>query len=246
MKDNDSILPSENDNSAKANKDENISEEELVEEIEKGLEQEESLSESDMQDNEENPEWDGSEAEFVEDDNSPEYEIPETGIKLSYSLTQEEMYKCLNHSNLFKTKGARAVVQSIILAFAAIVFLITYFVTDSSYNSYNLFFGIVCLVMIAVIWIVPHLHLKSMAKMMADGKIIELEIYPTRLDIGRDDGAWTIELDGTSEISEFDNIFMIYTQKGQSFAIPERVIEPEVYNDVRAILLSGTIPKEDE
>lgn len=194
---------------------------------------------------EENPEWDGSEAEFVEDDESPDYEIPETGIKLSYSLTQEEMYKCLYNSNIFKTKGARAVIQSIILAIAAVVFFVTYFATESSYNSYNLFFGIICFAMIAVIWIVPHLHLKSMAKMMADGKIIELEIYPTRLDIGRDDGAWTIELDGTSEISEFDNIFMIYTQKGQSFAIPKRVIEPELYNDVKAILLSGTTPKDE-
>ena len=98
--------------------------------------------------------------------------------------------------------------------------------------------------MIAVIWIVPHLHIKSMAKMMADGKIIEVEIYPDHLDIGRNDGAWSIELDGTSEIAEFDNIFMIYTPKGQSFAIPERIIEPELYNEIKAILFSGTIPEE--
>ena len=30
----------------------------------------------------------------------------------------------------------------------------------------------------------------------------------------------------------------------RSFAIPERVIEPEVYNEIKAILLSGTMPEE--
>ena len=194
--------------------------------------------------NDENPEWDGSEAELVSDDDAEEYEIPETGIKLSYSLSSDEMYKCLYHSRLYKTKGTRAAIQSVIFGIASAVFFFVYFFTKSEYNSYNLFFGVFCLFMIAVIWVVPHLHIKSMAKMMADGKIIEVEIYPDHLDIGRDDGAWSIELDGTSEIAEFDNIFMIYTPKGQSFAIPERIIEPELYNEIKAILFSGTIPEE--
>lgn len=245
MNDNDSFKPSEEKSSPKAEQEENIADEELIKEITEELKQAENSSIQEDE-NDENPEWDGSEAEFVEDDNTAEYEIPETGIKLSYSLSCDEMYKCLYHGNGFKTKGARAVMQSIILAIAAAVFFVTYFVTQSDYNSYNLMFGIICLVMTAIIWIVPHLHLKSMAKMMADGKIIEVEIYPTHIDIGRDDGAWSIELDGTSEIDEFDNIFMIYTAKGQSFAIPQRVIEPEVYNEIKAILFSGTNPKDGE
>ncbi len=194
--------------------------------------------------NDENPEWDGSEAELVSDDDAEEYEIPETGIKLSYSLSRDEMYKCLYHSRLYKTKGVRAVAQSVTFGLASIAFFLAYFLTRSEYREYNLFFGVFCLFMIAVIWIVPHLHMKSMAKMMADGKTIEVEIYPDHLDIGRDDGAWSIELDGTSEIAEFDNIFMIYTPKGQSFAVPERIIEPELYNEIKAILFSGTIPEE--
>ena len=234
MKDHDSMPPSE---SSDLSDEQTKSEEQRINEI---AEEFENLEDS------KNPEWDGTETELVEDDDSAEYEIPETGIKLSYVLTQDEMYQCLYHSNSFKTKGARAVVQSIILALAAVIFFIAYFVGDNQYSGYNLFFAIISLVMIAVIWIVPHLHMKSMAKMLADGKTIEVEIYPTHIDIGRDDGAWSIELDGTSEIEEFDNIFMIFTQKGQNFAIPQRVIEPEFYNEIRAILLSGTKPKDDE
>lgn len=194
-------------------------------------------------DNESNPEWDGSEAEYVSDDDAEDYEIPETGIKLSYVLTTDEMYRCLYHSDIIRTKGTRAVIQSIILAIAALSFFVVYFTTNSQYNRYNLIFGIISLIMIGVIWIVPHLYLKGMAKTLADGKTIETEIYPTHIDIGEGEGSWSIELDGKSKAEEFDNIIMIFTQENGSFAIPERVIEPEVYNDVRAILLSGTEPK---
>ena len=192
----------------------------------------------------ENPDWDGSESKLVSDDAAEEYEIPETGIKISYSLTPDEMYKCLYHSRFYKTKGSRAVIQSIIFAFAGLIFLLTYFFTDSQYNQYNLFFGILCFFMIAVIGLVPHFHMKSLARLMADGKTVDAEIYPTHIDIGKDDGAWSIELDGKAEIAEFDNIIMIYTDDEKSFAIPERVIEPEVYNEIKAILLSGTMPEE--
>lgn len=236
MKDNDSFKPSQDNNLTEAEQKEK---EEIIKEISEEIKQAEN---ADNSTDDENPEWDGSEAEFVEDDSSAEYEIPETGIKLSYSLTRDEMYKCLYHGDTFKTKSTKAIMQSIILAAAAVIFFVTYFIADSTYNTYNLFFGIVCLVMISVIWIVPRFYLKSMAGMMADGKTVEVEIYPTHIDIGRDDGAWSVELDGTSKIEEFDGIFMIYTEKNRSFAIPQRVIDPEVYNEIKAILLSGTIP----
>ena len=103
-------------------------------------------------------------------------------------LTQDEIYKCLYNSNLFKTKGKRAVIESIILGLAAVIFFSIYFTTTSQYNHYNLIFGIISLLTIAIIWIVPYVYLNNLAKMMADGKNIEAEIYPTHIDIGRNDG----------------------------------------------------------
>ena len=108
----------------------------------------------------------------------------------------------------------------------------------------TLFFGIFCFLMIAAIGLVPRFHMKSLAKIMADGKTVEAEIYPTHIDIGKEEGAWTVELDGKAEIAEFDGIIMIY-DGDRSFAVPERVIEPEVYNEIKAILLSGTMPEEN-
>lgn len=206
----------------------------------------EELKENEENQSDENPEWDGSEAELVADDDAEEYEIPETGIKLSYALTQDEMFRCLYHSRIYKTKGARAVFETVVFALSAIAFFLACFFAKNQYSSYNLFFGILCLVMIGVVWLVPYIHLKSLSKIMANGKTIEVEIYPDHLDIGKDDGAWEIELDGSAEIAEFDNIFMLSTPKGQSFAIPERTIEPELYNEIKAILFSGAKPEKQE
>ena len=127
---------------------------------------------------------------------------------------------------------------------AALGFFLSYFFIKNGYEKYNLFFGGVCVLMIAVVWIVPYLHTKSLAKSLADGKIIDAEIYESHIDIGSGAGGWSIELDGSAEIEEFDNIFMIFADKEKCFAIPQRVIEPEVYNEVKAILLSGTKPKD--
>lgn len=194
--------------------------------------------------NEDNPEWDGTESELVADDDAEEYEIPETGIKLSYVMTQKEMYRCLYNSDMYKTKGIRAVFSTVVFALASAGFLAAYFNTSGQFKDYNLFFSIFCAVMIAVVWAVPYFHIKSMAKIAANGKKIEAEIYPDHIDIGSGSCAWSIDLDGNCELSEFDNIFMI-SIKDKNFAIPERVIEPEVYNEVKAILVSGTRPKEN-
>ena len=177
------------------------------------------------------------------DDDAEDYEIPETGIKLSYVMTEKEMYRCLYNSDIYKTKGTRAVFSTVVFALAAVCFIFAYIYTEGQFKPYNLFFGIFCAVMIAVVWLVPYFHIKSMAKIAANGKKIDAEIYPDHIDIGSGSGAWSIELDGNCYLSEFDNIFMI-SLKDRSFAIPERVIEPEVYNEIKAILVSGTRPKE--
>ena len=214
--------------------------EQLIQEIS------EELKENEENKSDENPEWDGSEAELVADDDAEEYEIPETGIRLSYVLTREEIFRCLYHSPLYKTKGTRAVFETVVFALAAVAFFLAFVFAKNEYSSYNLFFAVLCLVMIGVVWLVPYFHLKSLSKIMANGKTIEVEIYPDHLDIGRDDGAWSIELDGSSEILEFDNIFMLCTPKGQSFAIPERIIEPELYNEIKAILYAGAKPEKQD
>lgn len=187
--------------------------------------------------------WDGSEAELVEDDDAEEYEIPMAGIKVSYVLTEEEYFKCLKHSGMYKSQGTRGLIEAVVLGILAVLFFVAFFMTG---NVSNIVFACISLIFIAVILLVPNIHMRSMAKSMADGKLIEAEIYPDSLEIGRDDGAWKIELDGTSQIREFDNIIMIYAAHNRSFAIPERAIEPDFLPEIKGILLAGTTPAYEE
>lgn len=194
--------------------------------------------------NEDNPEWDGSESELVADDDAEEYEIPETGIKLSYVLTEEELYNCLQNSSFYKTRGSRAIGTAVLFVLAGIAFLVSFFIGNTSMRRADMFFGIFCFLMAALVMIVPNIHMKSEAKRAANGKKINAEVYPDHIDIGEGEGAWSIDLDGNCVLKEFDNIFMICLRDGRNFAIPERVIEPEVYNEVKAIIVSGTKPVE--
>lgn len=166
------------------------------------------------EDEEEGRGWDGSEAELVEDDDAEEYEIPMAGIRVSYVLTEEEYFKCLKHSGIYKSQGTRGLIEAVVLGILAVIFFVVFFMAG---GVSNIVFGCISLIFIAVLLVVPNLHMRSMAKSMADGKLIEAEIYPDSVEIGRDDGAWKIELDGTSRIQEFDNIIMIFADHNRKF-----------------------------
>ena len=195
------------------------------------------------EDEEEGRGWDGSEAELVEDDDAEEYEIPMAGIRVSYVLTEEEYSKCLKHSGIYKSQGTRGLIEAVVLGILAVIFFVVFFMAG---GVSNIVFGCISLIFIAVLLVVPNLHTRSMAKSMADGKLIEAEIYPDSVEIGRDDGAWKIELDGTSRIQEFDNIIMIFADHNRSFAIPERAIDPDFLPEIKGILLAGTTPTYEE
>ena len=184
------------------------------------------------EDEEEGRGWDGSEAELVEDDDAEEYEIPMAGIRVSYVLTEEEYFKCLKHSGIYKSQGTRGLIEAVVLGILAVIFFVVFFMAG---GVSNIVFGCISLIFIAVLLVVPNLHMRSKA-----------EIYPDSVEIGRDDGAWKIELDGTSRIQEFDNIIMIFADHNRSFAIPERAIDPDFLPEIKGILLAGTTPTYEE
>lgn len=184
-------------------------------------------------------EWDGSEAELVADD-AAEYEEQQTGIKLSYILRQEEILECLKKSGFIKTTGTRAVAETVILVALAVVFIVTYFLQK---NANSLVFGVISLLLIAVIWIVPQQGMKRRAKDLADGKEIQMEIYPDNIVMGQGEGRWEIPLDGTSESEEDSNLLLIYSQD-RTVILPLRCVEPSVLPEVQAMVISGTQPKQ--
>ena len=56
-------------------------------------------------DGEEPVEWDGSEAQLVLDDDAAEYESPQTGIRLSCDLREQEIFEALSRFPFTKRAG---------------------------------------------------------------------------------------------------------------------------------------------
>lgn len=195
-----------------------------------------SEQEEQAQEEEYTPDWDGTDASFIEDADAAEYEEQYTGIKLSYSLTQQEAMACLKHARLYKTAGKRALLESVLLGIAGALF----FVSFGFYGgAHNLVLGILSLLLIPVLWLVPYFYLSARAKEIAGGSKTEVEIYPDEVVASSQEVRHVISLDGTSRYEEFDDLMTLITPQGAFFAIPMRAIEPAVIADIQGMLIAG-------
>ena len=86
------------------------------------------------QEEEYTPDWDGTDAEFVEDEDAAEYEEQYAGIKLSYTLNREEAMACLKRAHIYKTVGRRAWLETGILIVAAALFFVSFGLYQGGYN----------------------------------------------------------------------------------------------------------------
>lgn len=195
---------------------------------------------------EETIEWDGSEAELVLDDDAADYEEPQTGVKLSYVLREEEVFRALERSGFSKTMGRRALMECILFAALAVLFFVRFFTT---YEGANLFFGVVAVLALAAAAFLPVLGRKRRARQIcADERLshIALEIYPDGIQIGSGDGEWEIPFDGTCRRVEHRGLLLFFPAgKRHMLILPLRCVEPGVLAEVQAMVVSGTF-REDE
>ena len=159
--------------------------------------------------------------------------------EISYSLTQQEAYLCLEKAGIFKTSGRRAVVYTVLMIIAAAGFFISFLVGQ---NVNWLVFAIVSLLIIAVIWLVPYFQLKRLAKENAKGNVIKAKITEEKIVITGNDSSWKIPLDQTSRLSQGDGLLVFHTQNKQLFVIPQRAIHPENLQKVQRLVQKGTRP----
>lgn len=171
-------------------------------------------------------------------------ESPEPGVfceNISFSLTADEAYICLKNAGIFKTSGKRAVIYTVLMAVAAACFFFSSFL-GQNYNW--LIFGVFALLVIAVIWIVPHVQLKKLARENAKGNVIKAAVFADRIEITGDESTWNIPLDQTSRLSLKGNMLIFHTENGQLFAIPERAVEAGKLEKIKHIVQQGTRPYE--
>lgn len=183
------------------------------------------------------------EAELVEDDDAAEYEESHAGIKISYSLKENEIYSCLKHLDFFKKRFRKSCVYLALFAVIFVFFGISFFVKQ---NVSLLVCSIVALIFGLISFVAPFIDIKVMSKKnLLTGKY-DVEIYPDEIEVTNDNLSYVIPLDGTCRSEEIDGMLVIFMPQDQIFIIPDRCLDPDFASDVQAMIISGTSLEEEE
>lgn len=182
--------------------------------------------------------WDGSEAEIIIDDEGESYEEEDTGIKIKYSLTSDEIRSFVKRSEIYqrnkKVQKKHTVVQSIFF-----VLMITFAIIFKS--RYYAWLSVYAVVFLVLIWLIPVIGVRRIVKKMFFNEEITAEIFTDKIEIVRGGQKREITLDGSCDYEEYDNMIIISSPcDGLSLIIPIRAIEPEFRAEVQAMLLAGS------
>ncbi|OCN01600.1 hypothetical protein A7X67_00440 [Clostridium sp. W14A] len=178
-----------------------------------------------------------------------EYEEQQTGIELSYSLREEEIYECLKRSSYLHMNRKTSVLVLAALAVLAVAFLA---VGIATYRSLFYFYAASCATLIIVLGVFPYQNNKARARSSADGHTVRMAVYPDHIQVGRGIKRWEIPMDGTAEFAQIENMLVLYVAEkddpkrkiGQKMVIiPTRCIKPRNLPDVQAMIVAGTKPK---
>lgn len=183
--------------------------------------------------------WDGSESEFVEDDDAEVFEEKYTGIKLNYELKSDEIFTCLKNFSEYKKNNKKIIVETVFLSIVFVGFLLSG-IFKNDINGY--IFSVISVLLIVIIWTVPNMIIKNHARELTKSGEYSVEIYPDEIVIINNDIERIIKLDGKSVFANEENLFIIIPPKGGILIIPVRAIEPDFLPDVEAMLMAGTLP----
>ena len=188
-------------------------------------------------------EWDGTESELILEDDTEEYEENQTGIKLKYVLTEEEISEIFKHTEGYQKNRILQRNQTIIHSLIFVALLCLWIFLKNTYYAFLLIFPVAC---ILALWIVPIFSIKRLAKDFFSGEEISVEIYPDKITASVRESEREILLDGTSQYEIIANQMIIYPKQGNALIIPIRAVDPEFLPDIQAMIVAGTNPKEDK
>lgn len=178
-----------------------------------------------------------------------EYEEQKTGIELSYSLKEEEIYACLKSVSHIRVNSKGFRLGMVALAVFAVVFLV---IGVSANHPLFFFYAASCLTALLVLIFFPYQNNKMRAHAAADGHTIYMAVYPDHIQLGRGIKRWNIPLDGSVEYAQFDGMMVLYVPEkddpkkkvGQRLVVlPIRCVKPKLLPEIQAMILSGTKPK---
>ncbi|HIW13848.1 MAG: hypothetical protein ACLUUJ_04220 [Acutalibacteraceae bacterium] len=159
---------------------------------------------------------------------------------IRYTPSFQEELTGVRLIGMIHTTGLRAIIETVILLVAAGLFLSSY-IREQDGNA--LFFALVCLVLIVVVWLVPELAMRRMAR-EKQGRTICIRLAP--------EGIFRILSDGESRAFLYDGlvaeqkngVWLLQDGKNHRLVLPLRAIPEEKRKEVEDRLLSIADQKE--
>lgn len=165
-----------------------------------------------------------------------------TSLQFSYTLTEQEAYRGLRLSGVYKgLTGKRAVVETILLAVFFLFFLGSYLV---QWGSFDLALAVICLILLVVLNLVPHLEMKRRAK--TNLRDVHIRMTRTKLWASTQAGEELFPLeDGSVEFravgrEKDGRLLTAVSPKGDLLILPVRAIPQENRGWALSQLLGGS------
>ena len=188
-------------------------------------------------------EWDGSEAELILEDDMEEYEEKNTGAKIRYILSEEEIIEIFKHTKGYQKNKELQKKHIIIQGGLFIVLLVLWLFMKNNYYALLMLMPLFC---IGVILWAPIFSMKRLARDFYSGEEINLEIYPDKIQLSVKGKEREVPLDSTLKYEEIAGMIVLYPKEGDTLLIPIRAIEPEFLPDIQAMIFAGAEPKREE
>jgi hypothetical protein len=179
---------------------------------------------------------------MVPDEDAKAFDETLTAVKISYTLTDEEL--CRAYLRVGMTRTNRLLLGGIsVLSFAAAAFYVVWFCLHLSGAS--LAFAVLFAALGVVTAVFPRLSIRRYAKKNNDHQKYILKIYPDVIEGEHGGSKITIPLDGSFTRVHEKGLFLLYSTKGpidrdHLLVLPLRSVEPDVLADVEAMLRVGT------
>ena len=186
--------------------------------------------------------WEGPHAAIVSDD-AEEFEEQQTGVQLSYTLKEEEIYEFLNSAEA-REKSKKKYFTDI---FCIILLFVLYIVNCVYSKRFDVpMFGLIVAVSVVLSYYLRRLRPRMKSRMDAEtlaGEAVRMTVYPDYLLFGEQE----IPLDGTWERVVTEHMIALFPQKKDEYIerpifLPMRCMEPSILPEVQAMLFAGTHP----
>lgn len=173
----------------------------------------------------------------MEENITQDNKIDDADIKASFILTKEDIRDALRISGKLNKDRVRSIVLTVLLIVGLSLYI--YKICEGLGTGFDYFISVLCLFLMAAVWISPRRRDSKFINKSADGRemFVGLTADYLRLSIPGSGTKSKIELHGGGKIiTQSDSIYLISAPRGSMFILPKRAFTIEQRQDVERIL----------